>query len=119
MLHHAKNGAGTFGQQEIRAVMGGAMCPPTLRRELAEHYPNMELFVVFGCTENSPVSFATNMDCPKEVRETTCGYVQEGSHLIYVLRGFWTSTCERVDTFFRQGCGTTLGVQPRAILRKL
>ena len=29
------------------------------------------------------------------------------------------STCERVDTFFRQGFGTTLGVQPRAIPRKL
>ena len=24
-------------------------------------------------------------------------------------------TCGRVDTFFRQGCGTTLRVQPRAI----
>ena len=80
MLNHAKNGAGSFGQQEIRAIMGGAMCPPTLRRELAEHYPNMELFIVFGCTENSPVTFATNMDCPKVVRETTVGYVQEGFH---------------------------------------
>jgi len=76
MLTHAKNGSGSFGQQEIRAIMGGAMCPPTLRRELTEHYPNMELFVVFGCTENSPVTFATNLDCPKIVRETTCGYVQ-------------------------------------------
>ena len=77
MLTQAKNGVGTFGQQPIRAIMGGAMCPPTLRRELAEHYPNMELFVVFGCTENSPCSFGTNLDCPKVVRETTCGYVME------------------------------------------
>ena len=29
------------------------------------------------------------------------------------------STCERVHTFFRQGCGITLGVQPWAIARKL
>ena len=26
---------------------------------------------------------------------------------------------ERVDTFFRQGCGTTLGVQPWTIAREL
>ena len=91
MLHHAKNGAGTFGQHEIRAVMGGAMCPPTLRRELAELYPNMELFVVFGCTENSPVTFATSMDCPKIVRETTCGYVQGRFHSTRAHRSFWTA----------------------------
>ena len=76
MLNHAKNGGGTFGQQEIRAIMGGAMCPPTLRRELAKHYPNMELFIVYGTTENSPVTFATSMDCPQVIRETTVGYVQ-------------------------------------------
>ena len=97
MLNHAKNGAGTFGQQEIRAIMGGAMCPPSLRRELAEHYPNMELIVVFGCTENSPVTFATNMDCPKVVRETTVGYVQEGFHATGAHQtpsGRWTTKDE-------------------------
>ena len=78
MLNHAKNGAGTFGQQEIRAIMGGAMCPPTLRQDLAKHYPNMLLSIVYGTTENSPVTFATNIDCPQDVKETTCGYVQEG-----------------------------------------
>ena len=30
----------------------------------------------------------------------------------------WGSVKESI-LFFRQGCGTTLGVQPRAILRKL
>ena len=32
---------------------------------------------------------------------------------------FWSSTCERVETFFHWGCGTTLGFQPWAIARKL
>ena len=33
--------------------------------------------------------------------------------------GLEMSTCERVDTFFRQRCGITLGVQPWAIAPKL
>ena len=30
-----------------------------------------------------------------------------------------TSVCQTVETFFHYGCGTTPGIQPRAIARKL
>ena len=75
MIDLVAKGEGTFGDHKISAFMGGAICPPALRQRLAQYAPNMDLSVVYGTTENSPVTFGTPLTASQNIRDTTVGFV--------------------------------------------
>ena len=47
-----------FSKFPIRGIMAGAMCPEQLLLDLKREF-NLEIFICYGTTENSPVTFMT------------------------------------------------------------
>jgi len=61
-------------QGGIRGLMAGSNCPEQLLKDLDQHY-NCKVFVAYGTTENSPITFMTTADSTFKQRTTTVGCV--------------------------------------------
>ena len=58
----------------LRGVMAGAMCPAALLKGLKDEF-NLRIFVAYGTTENSPVTFMSTKNDSFENQTETVGYI--------------------------------------------
>ena len=73
-LDNSGRGDFDFEGKTFRGLMAGSMCPEQLLLDL-RHVFNCEIFVAYGTTENSPVTFMTKSTDSFENKTTTVGYV--------------------------------------------
>lgn len=74
MLQHAE--FATFDLGSLRTgIMAGAPCPIEVMREVVDRMHMPEIIIAYGMTETSPVSFASSVDDPLQLRVETVGRV--------------------------------------------
>lgn len=74
MLQHAE--FATFDLASLRTgIMAGAPCPTEIMREVVDRMHMPEIIIAYGMTETSPVSFASSVDDPLQLRVETVGRV--------------------------------------------
>lgn len=74
MLQHAE--FATFDLGSLRTgIMAGAPCPIEVMREVVDRMHMPEIIIAYGMTETSPVSFASSVDDPLQLRVETVGTV--------------------------------------------
>ncbi len=74
MLQHAD--FADFDLRSLRTgIMAGAPCPIEVMREVVDRMSMPEIIIAYGMTETSPVSFASSVDDPLELRVETVGRV--------------------------------------------
>ncbi len=74
MLQHAE--FADFELTSLRTgIMAGAPCPIEVMREVVDRMSMPEIIIAYGMTETSPVSFASSVDDPLQLRVETVGRV--------------------------------------------
>ena len=83
----------------IRGIMAGSMCPEQLLIDLRNAF-NCRVYVAYGTTENSPVTFMSTGSDNFENQTTTVGYIMPHTeakvidgqglyHINYLYEGVW------------------------------
>lgn len=74
MLQHAE--FANFDLGSLRTgIMAGAPCPIEVMRDVVDRMHMPEIIIAYGMTETSPVSFASSVDDPLQLRVETVGQV--------------------------------------------